>query len=37
MVREIEEELNIPQKNIKSIRAIGYINNETDEVSQVHI
>jgi len=37
MVREIEEELNIPEKNIKSIKAIGYINNETDEVSQVHI
>ena len=37
MVREIEEELNIPEKNIKSVKAIGYINNETDEVSQVHI
>lgn len=37
MVREIEEELNIPTKNIKSVEAIGYINNEDDEVSQVHI
>lgn len=37
MLREIEEELNIPEKNIKSIETIGYINNESDEVSQVHI
>lgn len=37
MIREIEEELNIPEKNIKSVEAIGYINNETDEVSKVHI
>jgi len=37
MVREIEEELNIPAENIKSVKAIGYINNEEDEVSQVHI
>jgi len=37
MLREIEEELNIPAKNIKSIKAIWYINNEEDEVSQVHI
>lgn len=37
MVREIEEELNIKPKDIKSFRAIWYINNETDEVSQVHI
>ena len=37
MVREIEEELNIKPKDIKSFRAIWYINNETDEVSKVHI
>jgi len=37
MLREIEEELNIPAKNIESIKAIWYINNEEDEVSKVHI
>jgi len=37
LVREIEEELNISQDNIKNVKAIWYINNELDEVSQVHI
>jgi len=37
LVREIEEELNIAEKDVKSVEAIWYINNETDEVSQVHI
>ena len=37
LVREIEEELNIKPDGIKSIKSIWYINNESDEVSQVHI
>ena len=37
LVREIEEELNIKPDDIKSIKSIWYINNESDEVSQVHI
>jgi predicted NUDIX family phosphoesterase len=37
LIREIEEELNIKPENIKSAKAIWYINNEGDEVSQVHI
>jgi len=37
LVREIEEELNLKQEDIKSIEAIWYINNEMDEVSKVHI
>ena len=37
LIREVEEELNISPDHIKDSRAIGYINNETDEVSQVHI
>ncbi|MDP2090675.1 MAG: NUDIX domain-containing protein [Candidatus Gracilibacteria bacterium] len=37
LVREIEEELNIKPEDVKSVEAIGYINNETDEVSKVHI
>lgn len=37
LIREIEEELNIKPKDIISSEAIWYINNETDEVSKVHI
>ncbi|MDD3794254.1 MAG: NUDIX domain-containing protein [Candidatus Gracilibacteria bacterium] len=37
LIREIEEELNIKEEDIKSVEAIGYINNESDEVSKVHI
>ncbi|MDD2871669.1 MAG: NUDIX domain-containing protein [Candidatus Gracilibacteria bacterium] len=37
LVREIEEELNIKPEDVKSVEAIGYINNEMDEVSKVHI
>jgi len=37
LVREIEEELNIKPENIKNVNAIWYINNESDEVSKVHI
>lgn len=37
LIREIEEELNIKPENIKTSRVIWYINNESDEVSQVHI
>lgn len=37
LVREIEEELNIKPEDVKSVEAIWYINNETDEVSKVHI
>ena len=37
LVREIEEELNIVEKDVKSVEAIWYINNEKDIVSQVHI
>jgi predicted NUDIX family phosphoesterase len=37
LIREIEEELNIKPEDIKSSTAIWYINNETDEVSKVHI
>lgn len=37
LIREIEEELNIKPEDIKSSKAIWYINNEEDEVSQVHI
>lgn len=37
LIREIEEELNIKPENIKSAKAIWYINNESDEVSKVHI
>ena len=37
LVREIEEELNIAEKDVKSVEAIWYINNEKDIVSQVHI
>jgi len=37
LAREIEEEIAISEKDIKSIEAIGYINDETSEVSQVHL
>ncbi|NVP17649.1 NUDIX domain-containing protein [Candidatus Gracilibacteria bacterium] len=37
LIREVEEELNIKENDILSVEAIGYINNETDEVSKVHI
>lgn len=37
LVREIEEELNIKEDNIKTVKPIWYINNENDEVSKVHI
>lgn len=37
LIREIEEEINIKHENIKSSKVIWYINNESDEVSQVHI
>lgn len=37
LVREIEEELSIKPESIKSVKSIWYINNESDEVSQVHI
>lgn len=37
LIREIEEELNIKPENIKSVKSIWYINNESDEVSKVHI
>lgn len=37
LVREIEEELNIKPENVKSVEAIWFINNESDEVSKVHI
>lgn len=37
LIREIEEELNIKEQDIKNVEAIWYINNETDEVSKVHI
>ena len=37
LVREIEEELNIKEKDVKSVEAIWYINDETSEVSKVHI
>lgn len=37
LVREIEEELNIKEEDVKSVEAIWYINNESDEVSKVHI
>ncbi|MCH2188256.1 NUDIX domain-containing protein [Candidatus Gracilibacteria bacterium] len=37
LVREIEEETGIGEKNIVSIEAIGYINDEQNEVAQVHI
>lgn len=36
LIREIEEEINISNSDIISIEAIWYINNELDEVSQVH-
>lgn len=37
LIREIEEELNIKPEDIISSEAIWYINNESDEVSKVHI
>ena len=37
LVREIEEELNLTHEDILEIEQIGYINNEMDVVSQVHI
>lgn len=37
LIREIEEELNIKEEDVKSVEAIWYINSETDEVSKVHI
>lgn len=37
LIREVEEELNIKENDILSVEAIWYINNETDEVSKVHI
>ncbi len=37
LAREIEEEIAIKEENIKSIEAIGYINEEETEVSQVHL
>lgn len=36
LIREIEEEINIKDDSIISVDAIWYINNESDEVSQVH-
>ena len=37
LVREVEEEIAIKQTDIKSIEAIWYINDESTEVSQVHL
>lgn len=37
LIREIEEELNLTHEDILNIEQIGYINNEMDIVSQVHI
>ncbi len=37
LVREVEEELNIKEKDIESVEAIWYINDEENEVGKVHI
>jgi predicted NUDIX family phosphoesterase len=36
-LREVEEEVNIEKKFISEMTALWYINDETSEVSQVHI
>jgi len=36
LVREIEEELNLKDSDIKSVEEIGYINNDSDDVWKVH-
>lgn len=37
LLREIEEEINLSGGDIDSVQAIWYINNEQDDVNQVHI
>ncbi|MDC0506204.1 NUDIX domain-containing protein [Candidatus Gracilibacteria bacterium] len=37
LAREIEEEIAVKEESIKSIEAIGYLNEEETEVSQVHL
>jgi len=37
LAREIEEEIAIKEENIKSIEAIGYINEESGDVGKVHL
>ena len=37
LIREVEEEINLTEKNIVSIDNIGYINDDDDKVWEVHI
>lgn len=37
LLREIEEEINVKSESILAVDAIWYLNNESDEVSQVHL
>jgi predicted NUDIX family phosphoesterase len=37
LFREIEEELNIKSEDIKEVQALGYINDDSNEVWKFHI
>jgi predicted NUDIX family phosphoesterase len=37
MVREVEEELQIKHEDIISIEPLGYINDDSNSVGEVHI
>lgn len=36
LIREVEEEVNIKDEDIKDLKVLGYINYDSDEVSKVH-